>query len=338
MYTPKVSIVVPVYQVEKYLRQCVDSILGQTFADFELLLIDDGSTDGSGLICDHYAQIDERVRVIHKRNEGVSAARNIGLEICRGEYITFVDSDDTVDSDLLENAVNSMLNVQTDLIISGLYMETWKNGIIDRTVRYGITTAQNYTIRELLENMNIAYPQICICGPCCKLYKREIIQKNSIRFVEFLNYGEDTYFNLAYFACCKKVFFSQVCCYHYRRVNEESLFGRFHRDTYEVHKMVYSQMRALMIANNCCEEAMNRFEVLYFSLLVGGVHEYYRFIERTTDIECLRQIMKVAKDPHIAKVKLKYVQGLKNKILLVLFKSKSYRVIAFVFKLKYGLR
>lgn len=94
---PVISIIVPVYNVEKYLSQCIDSILAQAFIDFELLLVDDGSTDGSGRICDEYANKDARIQVFHKKNGGVSSARNIGLEHAQGEWITFVDSDDWLD-------------------------------------------------------------------------------------------------------------------------------------------------------------------------------------------------------------------------------------------------
>ena len=96
MTTPVLSIIVPVYNVEKYLARCIDSILAQTFTDFELILVDDGSTDNSGEICDEYAGKDPRIIVIHKENGGVSSARNHGLDIARGEYITFVDSDDQI--------------------------------------------------------------------------------------------------------------------------------------------------------------------------------------------------------------------------------------------------
>ena len=97
MKQPAISIIVPVYNAEKYLRRCIDSILSQSLTDFELILIDDGSTDRSPLICDEYATRDKRIRLIHKKNDGVSAARNDGIDIAQGEFITFVDSDDWVD-------------------------------------------------------------------------------------------------------------------------------------------------------------------------------------------------------------------------------------------------
>ena len=101
MDSPKISVIVPVYNVEQYLPRCIDSILAQTFTDFEVLLIDDGSTDESGKICDEYAKKDSRIRVFHKKNGGVSSARNTGLDNAHSEWVAFVDSDDTLDVDFL---------------------------------------------------------------------------------------------------------------------------------------------------------------------------------------------------------------------------------------------
>ncbi len=105
---PAVSVIVPVYKVEPYLRRCVDSILAQTFTDFELILVDDGSPDNCGAICDEYAEKDSRVKVIHKKNGGVSSARNMGLDAARGEYIYFCDGDDYIEKELLADAVQAM--------------------------------------------------------------------------------------------------------------------------------------------------------------------------------------------------------------------------------------
>lgn len=112
--TPTISVIVPVYNTEKYLRRCIDSVLAQTYADFELLLIDDGSKDKSGEICDEYAQKDARVRVFHKENGGVSSARNLGLDNARGEWVAFVDSDDYIEENYLKSFEG---NLDADLVV-----------------------------------------------------------------------------------------------------------------------------------------------------------------------------------------------------------------------------
>ena len=113
---PKVSIIVPVYKAEKYLHRCVDSILAQTFTDWELLLIDDGSPDRSGDICDEYAKKDTRIRVFHKKNGGVSSARNLGLDNVQGEYVTFVDSDDWIDVNTLNVCFSQIETYDLDIL------------------------------------------------------------------------------------------------------------------------------------------------------------------------------------------------------------------------------
>lgn len=129
--TPKISCIVPVYNVEKYLRRCVDSILNQTFTDFELILVDDGSPDNSPAICYEYAVKDSRIKVIHKVNGGVSSARNVGLDVAKGEWICFVDSDDLIEADYMQKMYEAAINNNSDFIMCGIHQiagyETLKN-------------------------------------------------------------------------------------------------------------------------------------------------------------------------------------------------------------------
>ena len=112
-----ISVIVPVYMVESYLHRCVDSILSQTFVDFELILVDDGSPDNCGAICDEYAAKDSRIRVIHQKNGGLSAARNAGLDVAREEYYAFVDGDDWIDPDMYENMYRAIQKGNADLAV-----------------------------------------------------------------------------------------------------------------------------------------------------------------------------------------------------------------------------
>lgn len=117
---PELSIIVPVYKVEPYLRRCIDSILNQTFRDFELILIDDGSPDNCGAICDEYAEKDGRITVIHQKNQGVSAARNAGLDIARGTYLGFVDSDDWIEPEMYETMITTAKEKNVDVVVCGI--------------------------------------------------------------------------------------------------------------------------------------------------------------------------------------------------------------------------
>ena len=121
MNKPRLSVIVPVYKVEKYIHNCVDSILKQTFSDFEVILVDDGSPDRCGEICDSYATLDKRIKVIHQSNGGLSAARNKGIEIARGEIIGFVDSDDEISADMYEKMLQYLDDNQLDIVCADTY-------------------------------------------------------------------------------------------------------------------------------------------------------------------------------------------------------------------------
>lgn len=181
---PKISIIVPVYKVEKYLHKCIDSILAQTFKDFELILVDDGSPDSCGKICDEYASKDERIVVIHKENGGQASARNKGIDIARGDFIGFVDSDDWIESDMYEILYDICSNHNCDIAncSSTIYFK-------DRTVINGghplIIHNRNEAMKTMLEGK--LYDEVV----WTKLIRRELL--NEIRFNENIIY-EDTEF------------------------------------------------------------------------------------------------------------------------------------------------
>lgn len=188
----KVSIIVPVYKAEQYLHRCVYSILAQTFTDWECILVDDGSPDGSGAICDHYAETDTRIRVIHKENGGVSSARNMGLDIALGEWITFIDADDYVASDYINSMIKPILdNNNISFVHSGAYRTI--NGKPD-TYLFHKDKCIRKDAKYLIENFE-GYP-------FSKIYKKQYINGinsiQKIRFDENLKICEDLVFTLEY--------------------------------------------------------------------------------------------------------------------------------------------
>lgn len=204
---PKISVIVPVYKVEKYLRRCVDSILSQTYLDFELLLVDDGSPDNSGKICDEYAAIDPRVSVFHKPNGGVSSARNLGLENAQGEWVTFIDSDDWVNVDYLNELLKG---ISSDLsVMSFVLEETDENwGDLPEGIYNGLI------LREFLEKYS---DTVHLTAPWGKLFRRNLLQKHCIKFSLNLNTGEDTIFVLHYLCHIKSIHVLEKNSYHYWR-------------------------------------------------------------------------------------------------------------------------
>lgn len=196
---PELSILVPVYKVEKYLPKCIDSILAQTFQDYELILIDDGSPDRCGQICDEYAAKDSRITVIHQENKGVSAARNAGLELARGEYIGFVDSDDWIDPEMYETMLGKAKEADLDLVICGLknISETGKH------IRSYLLGSGVYSKDELLKSL-FRTPNELSGGCVNKVFRRAAIQ--SVRFREGVSIAEDWLYLFTCYTFCSSAY------------------------------------------------------------------------------------------------------------------------------------
>jgi len=191
MDNSKVSIIVPVYNVEQYLDDCIKSILNQSYQNIEIILVDDGSQDNSGAICDKYASLDTRINVIHKENSGVSDARNCGIHAATGKYIVFVDSDDTVDTDYVKILSDEILNSEFDCIICG-YRTCYPKQKIDVCVESNISI---YKIDENEKLITQIFNQRLLHSPCNKIYKKEYITEY---FDPSIAMGEDLMFNLKY--------------------------------------------------------------------------------------------------------------------------------------------
>lgn len=189
---PRVTVIVPVYNAEKYLHRCIDSILAQTFTDFELLLVDDGSKDRSGAICDDYAAKDSRIRVFHKENGGVSSARNLGLDNAKGEWVTFCDSDDYVYPCWLENYNILEYGAKYDLICQGIETDKSLCQGVNKTI-YGVDAEGNIIdiIESLCINLILGYTTV-------KAFRLDIINRSRIRFNQNLRFKEDETFVIQY--------------------------------------------------------------------------------------------------------------------------------------------
>lgn len=201
----KLSIIIPVYNAELHISQCIDSILAQKFEDFELLLINDGSTDGSEHICNSYTEKDARVKVYHQKNAGVSAARNKGLENSNGEWIAFVDSDDYIREDYFTDIEK---NENADWILLNIERE------INREVNFFLKFDKSYFQRNSFIDKYALYPDFP--SPWGRFFKSQIISKNNLRFNNELKFGEDAVFNLNYLQFCETVYTSNASSYVYR--------------------------------------------------------------------------------------------------------------------------
>lgn len=210
MNNPVVSIIVPVYNSEKYIQKCIDSILSQTFRDFELLLINDGSTDRSKEICSDNAKLDNRIRLFNKENGGVSSSRNKGIQESRGKYILFVDSDDFVESNYVEGFC-------FDLVEADLYMEGYVVDKLGKTEIHKLCDENEfYKGRDRLIQFYEKYEvRNFINSPISKLFRRDILINNKLGLDEKISLGEDHVFVLTYLGYIESVYVTSILAYHY---------------------------------------------------------------------------------------------------------------------------
>ncbi len=203
---PEISVIVPVYKVEKHLKRCIDSVLNQSFADFELILVDDGSPDNCPIICDEYAKKENRVKVIHKSNGGVSSARNAGIKAATGKYITFADSDDSVESAWLNNMYNAFLP-DVDMVASACNAVSEAGELITVFIPFnqGIITIDDN--KRLAKIISLVFrKELIFNGVYTKLFKTEIIKDNTVCFCENCeNFAEDMAFLIEYLLYCNTI-------------------------------------------------------------------------------------------------------------------------------------
>ena len=243
----KISIIVPVYNTEKYLDRCIQSILAQTYTDFELLLVDDGSTDSSGAICDKYAAEDSRVRVFHKENGGASAARNLGLDNAQGEWVTFCDSDDWLDSDLYEKMCKSAENEQSEMVVSGVKIDEKGKSI------WTLQCPRDYVNKESMANLRM------IEGPIFssiwnKLIKREFLDRHNIRFDARLQMWDDLWLVLRLRFFAPKISIVGDSFYYYRMTESPSITKSSISKKVSSQLLCASLLKNFFIENNAKEQ------------------------------------------------------------------------------------
>lgn len=262
--TPKISVIVPVYKAEAYLHRCVDSLLVQTFTDFEILLVDDGSPDRSGEICDEYARKDKRVRVFHKENGGVSSARQCGMDHAWGEYTIHADPDDWVDPTMLEELYQKAKEEDADMVICDFYEER-KNKTI--YVRQQPSSLDHETVLcELFQQLH---------GSCCnKLVRRACYREFGVRFPEELSCCEDLYVNACLAAEDIKIVYLSKAFYHYDQViNGNSLVHRSLEIMLQQEKKLLSLLEKLGVLKSYpLVECSLKFRIAYKSLILGGTY------------------------------------------------------------------
>jgi len=227
MSNPKVSVIIPVYNVENYLRKSLDCIINQSLKDIEIICINDGSTDNSLKILEEYAQKDNRIIVIDKENGGVATARHAGMKVAKGDYIAFVDPDDWVDTRMYEEMYSISKEKDLDISICASYSCREKNGVIQKSKgHYSLKGVPKKYFNKVFSNEDVIDDIFKFPATCwCKLHKREFLEKNNIYFQD-IRVGEDQLFFFQSFIYAKRIYIINKFLYYYRKNRKDSAMTR----------------------------------------------------------------------------------------------------------------
>lgn len=272
---PFVSVVMPVYGVEKYLKKAVDSVLEQTFQDFELILVDDCSPDKCPRICDELARSDERISVIHhEQNQGLSAARNSGLEKAQGQYIWFMDSDDYIENDLFVQAKESVNYNPAQVLVFGLTEDYYQDNKLHHSIE--IKEKRQYLNREELRHHIICLEQKTLYGYAWnKFYQLDYLRSLDLQY-EKVTLIEDILFNVKYFMDIDSMNVLEFSGYHYNKRMDNSLTSKYVPDYYELHRkriqMIYEQYKYW---NLCTSKIKEILAILYTRYIYSAIQRNF---------------------------------------------------------------
>lgn len=331
---PKVSIIVPCYNVERYLNRCMNSLVSQTLRDIEIILVDDGSPDRVPAMCDDWARIDARIQVVHKKNAGLGMACNSGIEVASGDYIAFCDSDDYVDLNCYEELYNAAVTNNVDGVYSGIKRVTEKG---DVTIMSQATETRVFTPNEIssfqLEMIASApsdkverYRQM---SAKIVLYSGKIIRENHIRFHSERQYiSEDLLFNLDFLQHCHKVIELPKSFYYYY-INTASLSQVFRIDRFEKYKLLRDYLLNHYEDIRPQREFKNRVNKMFIGYVRGAIKKIVTSEEPYRNKKAL--LADICNDDIWNKLAYEYPIGRLPKNKWLVFKLIQYRLIAILF-------
>ncbi len=330
----KVSIIVPIYNVENFLEKSINSLINQTYYDIEIILIDDGSTDRSSKIIDEYAIKDSRIIAIHKKNTGVSDTRNVGLSKVSGKYITFIDADDYVEKDYIEEVMKVLKKYKNlDLVNVGFFSETIKEST---EIFYD---EKLYETRErFLDDFINLWDHSMLYNIWNKIYLKSIIEDNNIKFKNQY-FGEDIEFNKEYFKYVNRVYNIRKCYYHYIRERKGAATNKYNSDIFEIRLKEYSEFNRYFEEMGIKKEDYIEFSSRrYIERTFGCVQnvfikdckknfkEKYKYIESIIKNEVTRECLNYM-IPKSKKIKIMLIPYKYNLILLTMLMGKIFNIV-----------
>ncbi|MEM1484909.1 glycosyltransferase family 2 protein [Oscillospiraceae bacterium PP1C4] len=296
---PKISIIMPVYKVEKFVGRAIESILQQTFSDYEFLIVDDGSPDSSGKICDGYAEKDDRLTVIHKENGGAPSARNVAIDLAVGKYLYFLDSDDWAEPTMLEDMYQLAEKNDAQLVVTGYYIDTFYDNthyitsdILEKSAVYTNRLDFRKIAYKLFDN-NLLYT------PWNKLYLTAYIKKYDLKFPQTL--WDDFPFNLSVLRDVERVCVSERQYYHFIRARAESETAKYNKNMYqkreEEHQWMLEIYQYWNINDDNSKEMISR---RYLERVVGCVENVTNCNCSLSEAEKKQEINSIIRNPNIA--------------------------------------
>ena len=312
-----ISVIIPTYNNGKFLDKCIESILSQTFCDFVLLIINDGSTDNTIDILKYYGQKDKRIKLFNIENNGVSFARNLGISKAKGEYICFIDSDDWVEKDYLSQFVSKIQNSKT-LIIQEIFQN--RNSKKYNNIKFDI--------KKDLEVLMLEYHFMSLGYPFAKLYHTETIKKNNIKFNHSVSYGEDQMFFFEYITYVDSIYMLNYRGYHYN-YNSTSLSTKIHPFvsfyTYHV-----SLINLIKYINNFCksDKVLNNVYKTDWDIIEAGIDHGFILSKKESTFSGLKLLSK-----SLNKNYYKYSNSVNRKIIYILLKTGLYNFLLFYKKM-----
>ncbi len=277
-----ISVIVPIYNIKQYISECIESIINQTYKDMEIILVDDGSTDGSERICDAYAKKDDRIKVIHKKNEGLVRARKTGLENATGDYIAYVDGDDWIEHDMIAKLYDALTEQKVDIAMCGRFEDT---GDTKRPVYHGLSEGR-YDKQAL---MDIVYPNMIVNGAFFewgifpgvwdKLFRRECLEKYQMAVDDRLTMGEDAACTYPCLLNADSIYIVHECLYHYRQ-SQASMVKKSGNHSYEREKfkILYESVKSSLTEYKHIYDLRKQWQEYLLFLMVPRADSLYKDI------------------------------------------------------------
>lgn len=328
-----ISIIIPVYNVEKYLEQCINSVLNQDYKKIEIILVNDGSTDGSGELCDKYASQYSNIKVVHKENAGLGMARNTGLEHISGKYVVFLDSDDYIDADLISKLYNGMQKNNVDMCKSGFRRITDQKEILAIVEYENKIYNGDKAKAELLPRMIGSLPDkkdSIEMSACATMYTSEIIKRNKVEFPSERQYiSEDLVFNMQYMQYSKGACTISYVGYNYR-LNPASLTQRYREDRFEAFCFFYKEIKRMLMESGYSKDITLRLQRMFFIYLRMAIGQEKKKVSGFNMKKSVSNIKKICGDKLVRQILKEYPInkiGFKQRIFLYLLKYKMARTL-----------